>query len=1019
MPAEGRWTVVEFGVLGPIEARADGGLVDLGHPRQRCVLAALLVDANRVVPVDELIGRVWADSGPQRARETLYSYLSRLRRALSAAHAEARIVRRSDGYVLEADAATIDLHRFRELIARARTADDERASALTRRALGLWRGEPFAAVDTPWFGELRRTLERERFAVESDSLDLDLRRGLHGGALPRLTARAAEYPLDERLAGQLMLALCRSGRTADALARYQDIRHRLAEELGIDPGAPLRRLHQQILVADPALDTAAALGTGPAPAVAPAPAPARVSRPVPRQLPPPPAAFVGRHREMAFLDDRLRTPIGTDRVMVISAIGGAGGIGKTWLALRWAHDHLAHFPDGQLYMDLRGFDPSAEPVPPATAVRAFLDALGVGPQEIPADPHAQAGLYRSLAADRRLLILLDNARDTDQIRPLLPGGAHCTVLVTSRGHFDALRATHGSRGLTLDMFAADEAREVVVRALGRDRVAAEPEAVAGLLRLCAGLPLALAIAAARAASRPDFPLAALVTELQDAGGRLDALSAGDLTTDLRAVMETSHRALDDSAAEVFALLGTAPGPDISLPAAVALTGLPLRRARLVLRALEAAHLVSQHVPGRYRMHDLVRLHAVERGRDLPHASRDAAGARLYRWYRAALLRAVTEVDPLSETRPEESAEPPPGVPAFESADAAWAWLDEEYTHLTALLASAAARGRHSWVVELALALRIPFLHRRRIPDWIGVYTVAARSARHTADANAEAELLANIAVAHCLGGRTEESLPWFRQALAAYRATGNDAGAAGVAGNLGNAYVLLARYADAERTLDEARDAFHRLRALRGEANALNSLGRLATLRGATAEALRRLDRAAELFREAGDGYGLGHCLVNSGAARGDAGEWGPAVRCHEEALALFRRTGDRGGEAEALSKLVVSRVHQDPGTARDVLPEPPLVLHERALALARTAGDLALEAEIHNDTGRTALLLGDPRTAELHHRCALGIAGSHREEELRAHQGLGDALHALGRTEEADQEWARARRVRGLYGLR
>ncbi len=338
-------------------------------------------------------------------------------------------------------------------------------------------------------------------------------------------------------------------------------------------------------------------------------------QPTPRQLSAAPPLFIGRRRELAQLDAELDEQPQASGALLVFTIGGMGGIGKTWLALHWAHRHLDRFPDGQLYADLRGFDPTAEPLTPATAMRGFLEALGLAPTAIPVELQAQAGLYRSLLADRRMLIVLDNARDTAQVAPLLPGGATCTVLITSRRQLTGLIATHGARSLILDVLPTGDARQLLVRQLGRTRLDAEPDAAATLMACCAGHPLALSVVAARATAAPHLSLTALAAELSDNAGRLDALDAGEPQADLRAVLSWSTRALPAAAARAFQLLGIAPGPDIPLAAAACLLALPLATSRALLGDLDHAHLIQRHAHERYRMHDLLRLHAAEQAHD--------------------------------------------------------------------------------------------------------------------------------------------------------------------------------------------------------------------------------------------------------------------------------------------------------------------------------------------------------------------------------------------------------------------
>jgi DNA-binding SARP family transcriptional activator len=475
---------VEFRLLGDIEVRVNERLVDSGHARQRRVLAVLLMSANQVVPVESMVGRVWGPRAPRSARNTLRSYLVRIRHALAECDG-VEIVRRSGGYVLSATSASVDVHRFRELAASARAARGE--TPFAARALELWRGEPFAGVDTPWFNEVRAALLAERFALELDHTDLLLRKGKHAQLVTDLTARSSAHPMDERVAGQLMLALYRCGRQAEALSHYTTLRTHLADTLGVDPGPHLRELHQRILNGDLAL-------TAPPVTVAP----------VPRQLPGPPRTFVGRVREQAELDEA------TDQdALVIAAIGGRAGIGKTWLALHWAHQNTDRFPDGQLYLDLHG---SGSPTRPEEALRSLLNAFAVPPSSIPPGLDARAGLFRSLVAGRRMLIVLDDAAGAGQVVTLLPGSPTCTVLVTSRDRLDDLVTAHGAQAVTLDALRDTEADELLARHVGRGRVDAEPQAVRELLAHCAGLPLAIATVATHAARHPDFPLAELAAE---------------------------------------------------------------------------------------------------------------------------------------------------------------------------------------------------------------------------------------------------------------------------------------------------------------------------------------------------------------------------------------------------------------------------------------------------------------------------------------------------------------------------
>ena len=597
----------EYRLLGPVEVHAGGRVVDVGPARQQGVLAALLCDVNHPVSVDHLVERVWGEHRlPERPRNTVYTYISLLNRAL-ADGADAVIVRRARGYLIELDDEQVDLHRFRALIDNARSARDG-AVALFEQAFALWRGEAFAALDTPWAESTRRTLKAERVAAESELTDIQLALGRHTALLAALAERCAADPLDERLAGQLILALFRSGRQADALHHYHRIRQTLAEELGTDPGHPLRQLYQQILADDPAL-----LVHGADPNPGPVP-PARP--PVPRQLPADVRGFVGRRDQRSRLDALVDDAacVGSPGIDpaggAVAAVCGSAGAGKTALAVHWAHAVADRFPDGQLYADLRGFAEDGRALPAGEVLRDFLEALGVPAASVPATVDARAALYRSVLTGKRILVVLDNARDSDHVRPLLPGAATAFTLVTSRDQLISLIAANGARPLAVGLLTAGESRELLARRLGEGPAAAHPGAVREIIAACAGLPLALTIAAARA-QQTGFPLDALAAELGPAGRRLDALDGGDPASRLRAVFSWSYATLSPLAARLFRLLATDPDEEFSVAAAVGLSALPPREVRRLLGELTRAGLLAERVPGCFAYHELLRAYASE------------------------------------------------------------------------------------------------------------------------------------------------------------------------------------------------------------------------------------------------------------------------------------------------------------------------------------------------------------------------------------------------------------------------
>ncbi|GHH08742.1 AfsR/SARP family transcriptional regulator [Streptomyces rubradiris] len=920
---------VEFGLLGVIEVRLGGRTVDVGHMRQRCVLAALLVDVGRAVPADTLVDRVWGDRPPQRTKDTLYGYLSRLRQALRPAP-EVTVARRPGGYVLDADPLSVDLHLFRDLVGRARAADGGEAVALMRRALGLWRGEPFATVDVPWFDDQRQALLRERLAAELDHIDLRLDAGDHGELLSELAVKAREHPLDERLAGQLMLALYRAGRPSEALAHYQELRHRLAEELGADPGPRLLALHQRVLANDPGLSP-------------PEPAPPAEERSTtPRQLLAPPPYFVGRDAELAVLDKALAAQAGPRATLPVTVVCGIGGVGKTSLALHWAHRRRHRFPDGQLFVDLHGFTPSEEPADPRVVIRGFLDALGAAPGRIPAAFDAQAALYRSLLADRRVLVVLDNARDSAQVLPLLPGTPGCAVLVTSRDQLTGLTAAHQVTHVTVDAFDPATAHELLAGRLGAERVAAEPEAAAELVGQCAGLPLALSVLAGRVTTNPVATLTALSEELRESS-RLDALSTGEDATDVRAVLAASYRALDAGTARVFRQLVQAPGPDIGVPAAGSLTGLGPARALQALHRLRTRHLLQEHAPGRFAGHDLLRAYALEAAAGDETEAR-AARLRVLDHY----LRTAWSADRLLLPHRDPIRLPPAadGVRPEEitTHDRAMAWFAREQPALAAAVHLAARHGHDTHAWQLAWAVTTFLTRRGRWSDAAAVHTTALRAATRLGDPVARGESYRVLALERIEAGDHASARHRLDQALALAESSGHALSEAHTRLTLGWLYEHMGDRAAALRQDELAVGLFARLGNRAGLARALNAVAWDHVQAGDHRQAVARCEEALALQDELGDLRGQSDTLDTLGYAYQQLGEHAQALLCHERCLELNRALGHRFNEAEALVHL--GEAHQalgDRGAARRCYEQALDVFRDMEVNPARVAQTRAL----------------------------------------------------------------------------
>ncbi|MFD7023756.1 BTAD domain-containing putative transcriptional regulator [Promicromonospora sukumoe] len=722
MSRVGDTSPVSVRLLGPFAVMLDGAPLAL-TPRLRALLAVLALDVGRPVPTDRIAAAVWGEERPADPRKAVQVLVTRLRTALGP-----DVVRTtSGGYQLDVPASAVDVARFEADLAASRTADPAEEYRLLRRSLGHWRGAPFEAVgsDLLLSADRPRLMEQALRAVERGA---DLALAGHAPDLGELAAGLRElvalHPLREGLWVRLMAVLDRTGRRADALAAYQDLYRVLRDELGTPPGAEARAAHQRLLAGSS--NSAAADSTAPdgpaAHSTAPdnrtpdstapdttAPTtktPARTAPRPPSMLPPPDGAFRGRAEALATLDALLAD---APRIAVVD---GPGGIGKTTTVLHWAHRVPDRFPDGTLYVNLRGFFPTNTPLAPAVAVRQFLGALGVPPGRIPDDADAQAALYRSVLADRRVLVVLDNARDVEQVRPLLPGGRHCVVVVTSRNRLGGLVAVEGAARLALGTLPPAEAEDVLAARLGAGRLgaarlAAEPAAARELLALCGGLPLAHVIVAERAAGRPGAPLAALVAELHRHDSRIAALSDdGDRAA--RSVFSWSYRALGQDAAAVFRLLGLHPGPYLTVPSVVSLAALPEQHARAAVGELERASLLIELAPGRFTMHELLMDYANELVSADPPELSGPAVVRMLDHYLGTAREAVAEGE----------------AGAGAGAGACSGLSDDEAPVLVGMVRRAAATGNHEHTWRIARCLRAHLWERRQVTTLLETESLA-------------------------------------------------------------------------------------------------------------------------------------------------------------------------------------------------------------------------------------------------------------------------------------------------------
>jgi DNA-binding SARP family transcriptional activator len=878
---------MRYQVLGPLDAQDERGAhLLLAAGKQRVVLAVLLLHANRTVSVDQLTEVLWDGHPPRTANESLFNHVARLRRALGPVLAQ-RIQTRRPGYAIRIHSPSeLDLWQFTDLDKQARNAaadgNWQRAGTCAREALTLWRGDPLTDVPAPLLirDELPRLAEI-RLRMQEIAVHADLELGHYDQAVAELAGLARAHPFRERLYERWMLALSRTGRRAEALAVYQDACRILREELGVDPGAGLQELHQQVLAGAPRR-----------------PGQQRV---VPEQLPGAIRHFTGRSAELATLT-ALAQEAAADGPVIISAIGGMAGIGKTALAVHFAHRVATQFPDGQLYVNLRGFDPSGPPMTPAQAIRGFLGALAASPEHIPPDPGQQAALYRSLLARKRMLVLLDNARDAGQVRALLPGSPTCLVVVTSRNSLTSLVAAEGAHLVTLDLLTADEARELLARRLGADRAGDDSQAADELIRLCARLPLALSVAAARAAARPGFPLSALVSEFRESGG-LGIRDTGEPTTSLRVVFSLSYQNLSTASSRMFRLVGLHPGPHISVPAAASLAGILPDQACRVLDELASAHLVDEHVPGRFALHDLLRSYAAEQARLLDSdADRRTAAHRMLDHYlhtanAAAMLLTPTR-DPIDLTAPQAGVQPE----ELASSAHALAWFEAEQLVLTAAVGRAASDGFDAHVWQLAWALSRFVELRGYWTATAAIWQTALGAVQRLGDRAGQAQMHRYIGRALGRTGRHDEAWVHHREAFALFRQVGDTVGQGRSLVDIGQDLDRQDRYHEALDPLSQALQLFRATGHQAGQSRALNGLGWCHARLGKHQRALGYLEQALALHRELGDLTGEAATMHSFGYAYHQLDRQTEAFACYRQSLELYRELGDRYDQADVLS---------------------------------------------------------------------------------------------------------------------
>ncbi|MEU1586833.1 BTAD domain-containing putative transcriptional regulator [Micromonospora sp. NPDC005710] len=931
---------MDFALLGPLEARLHGRSLPLGGVRSQLVLACLLLHRGATVTVHELADLAWDGNPPPTARKQIQTVVYQLRRLFAAApellHTD------SAGYRLVLGSDQLDVDRFSEMVldARARTSRGDLGGAVEqfRTALGLWRGRPLAGLPGRTVERHATHLEELRLTAVEECAEIELRLGRHRQLIPELRALADALPLRERLTGLLMSALAGDGRQAEAISAFHERAATLREELGVDPGPMLHAVYVETL-----------LGAAQAASVAAAPSPATPAalptEPVaaaddhaatliePAQLPTDVSGFAGRKEAIALLD-QLAARVGKERgTVVVVALAGSAGVGKTALAVHWAHRVAHRFPDGQLYVNLRGYGPSDAITPSDEAARVLLDGLGVSAQRMPTGLDARTSLYRSIMTGRRMLILLDNARDAAQVRPLLPASSGCLVLVTSRSDLAGLVVGEGAVPLPIDVLSHDEACNLLRKRLGAARIEREPAAVEEIVDRCARLPLALAIAAARAAIDPRRSLGDIARTLAEAEGHLDPFAGPDTTTDIRAVFSWSYQLLRPAAARLFRLLGLHPGNDISVAVAASLTGTPPNQVVAALAELVSVHLLTEVRTGRYSFHDLLRAFAREQIAADPDAREGLR--RLLDHYLHTAASAARQLDASRRTIPLPA--PAPGVvpETITGQDHAMVWFGAEYRALVTGVSLAAGSDDAGLALHPARLARTLTDYQKRTGRWddaLAGHRTAEVAARQRGDRLGEGLALHGLTRAQTYLGDADSARDAGMRAVAIFRDAGLHLAEADVHRSIIVALARVDRHGEALAHAERQAELYAEHGDAADRANSLNTYGLTLTDTGRYDEALDPLNRALKIQYELDDDYAAAFIHDSLGRVYLGLDQLQDAELHYRRSLALFDQEGDRYAMVYPLSGLGdVCAAHSDAAGAR--------ALYERALVLCREVG--------------------------------------------------------------------------------
>jgi len=900
---------MRFAVLGPVEVVTDSGRQSIAQPRHRAFLAFLLLHANRLVTLEQVMEALWGGAEPASARSQIHVTVSRLRQALGRCGLKNVVETRPGGYWLSLAEDQLDAEAFgRHLLAarsRAAHGDWAESARLLQAGLALWRGEALADITAAFAHAERQRLHEERLSAQEALAEAELALHNHDKLIPQLAQLVAQHPLRERLVCQLMLAQYRAGRRTEALYTARRMRTLLAEEHGLDPGQPFSMLEAAILRADPTLDPQPRTAGSVVSPVRPAP---------PRQLPIDVQGFTGRKRELGQLSDICSASSGPRLIVIV----GTAGVGKTALSVHWAHRQLDRFPDGQLYADLRGFDPVRMPMEPLDVLRRFLRALGTDPAAIPEDLEDAAALFRSHLSGRRVLVVLDNARSAAQVRPLLPGSRGCLVLVTSRNELRGLVVHEGARLLELEVLTPTEADDLLRHALGHDVVDDNPAAVDELARRCARLPLALRLAAAHLACHRHLRVSEYVQQLTtgDPLSMLDATDDGDGT--LSAAFELSYRSLAPAAQRLFRLLSLIPGQDFMPAVAVALLGVTTVEVRQAIDELRLAQLISEQRPGRYGMHDLLRRYAARMCvRDESETGRKTSARRLVDFYAETVFAAYPLLQPRRLQGSRDIMHPPHEILRFTDRGSALRWHDDERDNLLGVITLANEHGWHRSAWQLTSDLLAYFIIRRHWSDWLTALEIGRSSAEQAEDSAAMAHMENAMGMVHKQTGKYSAARKHYMKAMELAAAAGNDLSVAAFNANVGGLCVNEGDLDGAVRHLQIALACPEYGQNPQYATAAYINLGCAFIEMEKWSEAEEALNRALTFAGIADDVQQACHChdnLAEIALCRGDR----LSARQHaERQLLLAREVGDPLRTAAAFDKLASALANEEQATAR------------------------------------------------------------------------------------------------------